>query len=285
MALTLSVQETWWAFNEAAAPCTCCSFESMEDGYWNCRNGRRWMLVDEPIKPNKPHDYRICPGNCKFHPLVQEHIMTLLRSEFLGQMWGDIIYDEEAAAAAALSEEERQARALREANARAAEAALAALEEEARRMAAYAHDKGIQSRCKNAVTKIQAPCIWLYCDEKAPKIKNAKGESCAPKRNFLTGSQCWAWEYLDPKTKQYKKPHACDRLHPGEVGWLNEWNTNRDFRPNASRWDGLVRPGYHRAHTASTYVRPPVAAPAAYVPARPPPTSNGFSSLSGWDSD
>lgn len=74
--------------------------------------------------------------------------------------------------------------------------------------------------------KVGGPCKWLYCDEAAKK------GGVAPLRNKLTGSQCWAWEYLDPKTKQWRRPHTCAHLHPGEEGWLPQWNTDRTFRPD-----------------------------------------------------
>lgn len=74
--------------------------------------------------------------------------------------------------------------------------------------------------------KVGGPCKWLYCDEAAKK------GGVAPLRNKLTGAQCWAWEYLDPKTRTWKRPHTCAHLHPGEEGWLPQWNTDRTFRPD-----------------------------------------------------
>jgi hypothetical protein len=50
-------------------------------------------------------------------------------------------------------------------------------------------------------------------------------------RMSLTGSECWAHEYHDPRTKALKTPHTCKRLHPNEDGWRDEWDTNRTFRP------------------------------------------------------
>jgi hypothetical protein len=47
-------------------------------------------------------------------------------------------------------------------------------------------------------------------------------------------SECWAYEYLDPKTKTKKKPHTCPYLHPNEEGWCNEWLKNKLFDPSAT---------------------------------------------------
>lgn len=105
---------------------------------------------------------------------------------------------------------------------------------EAYKMAIYAEIQGVKNLRGHGrdrqIGKIDSPCRWLYCDEKAPKStwrKNAKGELCAPVLKALTGSQCWAHEYLDPKTKVMKKPHTCKHLHPGEDGWRHEWETDR----------------------------------------------------------
>jgi len=114
------------------------------------------------------------------------------------------------------------------------------LNHEANRRFRYAEDsKQLNSRGKGKerhIDKLDEPCRWLYCDESVPKSQwkmNAKGERCAPVVKHLTGAQCWAHEYQDPKTKVWNKPHACKRLHPNEDGWRDEWDTDRSFRPQA----------------------------------------------------
>lgn len=244
---------------------------------WTCSGGRKWLVVDHEPSREEPHGLDLCPGDCPQHPLLTGYILAFAKAVAQGASWGDIIFNEEKTALDALSAEERKAKEDREANARAAEELLRSLAAEANRMAAYADQKGIASRCKHAKKKVLEPCLWLYCDEKAPKsqwYRNKKGELCAPKRNHLTGSQCWAWEYVDPKSKERKTPHTCDHLHPGEPGWRKEWDKDRNFRPDAAaapaaggRWAGLGAGGDSPA------------------PPKPKAASGGFAALSGWDSD
>lgn len=271
-------ERTWWAFNDSKGPCGCCSHTegfSGEDGLWTCQKGFRWYVMETEPDFSKPHSSEICPGNCREHPLLTAAILQLMRAGLNGIGWGDLIVEEEAAAEAALSESARRSKRLEEANRRAAEDALAQLAEEAAKMAAYADQKGIAGRCKNAKGKVMEPCIWLYCDESAPKnqwCRSKEGKLCAPKRMALTGSQCWAWEYMDPKTKQLKKPHTCDHIHPGEPGWLKEWNKDRTFSPAAApagRWTGLAN----------------VPIPVKTQPQKPAAKTSGFAALSAWDSD
>ena len=87
-----------------------------------------------------------------------------------------------------------------------------------------------------ASRKIERPCKWLYCNESAPKHqwrKNSDGKLCAPMTDTIK-SACWAYEYVDPKTKVLKKPHTCPFLHPGEAGWCAQWATNKHFDAQAS---------------------------------------------------
>jgi hypothetical protein len=116
-----------------------------------------------------------------------------------------------------------------------------ALALEANRMFKYAEEqKHLNSKGKGRerhIDKVDAPCKWLYCNEAAPKslwTTNSKGERCAPLLKGLSGSQCWAHEYQDPKSKAWIKPHTCKRLHPNEDGWRDEWNTDRCFSPSAA---------------------------------------------------
>jgi hypothetical protein len=59
--------------------------------------------------------------------------------------------------------------------------------------------------------------------------------------NPLTGgksrhvyTECWFWEYVDPKTRVKKCPHDCNCIHPGQSGWEDEWLWNREC---AGMWD------------------------------------------------
>lgn len=63
-----------------------------------------------------------------------------------------------------------------------------------------------------APSKIMEPCRFLY----------------TPSDNVFVNtvcSECWAYEYTHPVTKQFTIVHQCLRLHPGEEGWKDEWNT------------------------------------------------------------
>lgn len=176
-----------------------------------------------------------CPGNCSLHPLVTGVMIEVFAIMATGSKtaWACINEMEFERQAAAETEGQRQAR----------EAAAAALEREraaaaeGAKMFAYAeaqkHRNTVGKGKEKHVHKTTGPCKWLYCDEKAPKSqwrKNEKGEWCAPVVKQLTGSACWAWEYTHPKTKQFMAPHSCKHLHPGEPGWLKEWNTDRTYK-------------------------------------------------------
>jgi hypothetical protein len=177
----------------------------MGDEWYCAKADRSWIIINEPV-----------------------------------ETWGDQVERDFAEAEKRLTEAQKVARAAAEALAEA-ERAMAV---EASRMFNYAESpKLLNSRGKGRerhISKVDEPCKFLYCDEKAPKSQwttNAKGERCAPIRKSLTGSECWAHEYHHPKTKAHIKPHTCKRLHPNEDGWRDEWNLNRTFRvaaPNAT---------------------------------------------------
>lgn len=195
----------FWPYSEnrADAPCRCCNpTETIENGWWKCQQTRQeWYIVE-------PSTQQTC--------------------------WADIA-DEEFAAIESTITPQQRAKREQEAAELAAARALAA---QANRMFCYAEDqKHLNSRGKGRdrhIDKVDSPCKFLYCDEKAPKSQwttNAKGERCAPMRQGLTGSECWAHEYHDPRSKALLKPHSCKHLHPNEDGWRDEWDSNRSFRP------------------------------------------------------
>lgn len=194
-----------------------------------------------PLYPMESHDFMTCPGNCRQHPAVLGSVAQTLVWMNCGASWGDIVYYELLDAEAAMSPAEKAARAAQD----AAATRERELEAEAAAMFQYAEFQKIRNtktvgngKAKQRVAvKHQAPCKWLYCDEKAPK-KDGK----APIRNFLTGAQCWAYEYTDPRSNEKKKPHTCGHLHPDEPGWLEQWNKDRHYKPGAEgggRWSTL----------------------------------------------
>lgn len=193
--------ELLWPYQEKLFPCNCCAATlAMDEGIWTCQTTRReWVIISH----EDPH-------------------------------WGNLNEADFAAMRAAETPEQRAAREAAEAKAYKDRE----LESEASKMHHYAQDVGIRSTRKVqgqfVQRKVQKACKWLYLNEKAPRDqwrKNEKGEWCAPMVRKLTGSQCWAWEYVHPKTKQRMTPHKCDHLHPGEDGWRVEWNTDRTFNP------------------------------------------------------
>jgi hypothetical protein len=72
--------------------------------------------------------------------------------------------------------------------------------------------------------KRPCPCKNLFYDE-----KQVRPGQRAPFVKYVA-SECWAHAYTDPKTGEKKAPHKCPYLHPGEVGWLPQWNRDRDFK-------------------------------------------------------
>lgn len=190
-----------WAFQELQFPCNCCSATlATEEGVWTCQTTHReWAILgaDE-------------------------------------QNWGAVNEAEFAAMRAAETSLQRIVREAAEAKAEHDRE----LDGEASKMSSYAQHVGVLSTRKVQgqfiQRKVQKACKWLYLNEAAPRSqwrKNEKGEWCAPMVRKLTGSQCWAWEYVHPKTKQKMAPHKCDHLHPGEAGWRVEWNTDRAYNP------------------------------------------------------
>ena len=192
----------FWVFSDDAndMPCQCCNpLSAIEADFWVCSaQGLQWTIVDTPK-----------------------------------ETWGDLNEQAFAEDMARMTAPEKAMR-LREEMALAAERGLTL---EASRMFSYAESqKLLNMRGKGKerhIDKVDEPCKFLYCDEKAPKsmwTTNAKGERCAPLRKELTGSECWAHMYHHPKTKALMTPRTCKRLHPGEAGWREEWNLNRTFR-------------------------------------------------------
>lgn len=236
-----------WVFSEQSEdwPCQCCDAPRAmdhEDGYWICDNQHKtWRVLEGPFQPIMPHSPEQCCGGCDFHPLINEDIIQMIHSEITGLLWGDLLMQYELQILASETDEERE---MKEAIEKAAKAAKL-LSMRAAEMERYARlkaqtnlvlektDRGKVSR----IRKIAEPCKWLYLDEKAPKHewrRNRTGKDEPPYRPYLTGAQCWAWEYTDPRTNKKVIKHTCDHLHPGEDDWLDEWSKDRHYRPTDS---------------------------------------------------
>ena len=160
------------------------------------------------------HDAWNCRGNCSKHPLMTGEYLAWCSEIRLGAKWGDLVLEAETADRAAETERDRIERLQREA---AAEDARR-IAEEVNRREVYARDVAIKVRMglkrTEQVAKRMQPCKWVV------------GE--------FAGDECWAHEYTDPKTGKRVVKHTCDRLHPGEAGWHNEWVANPRWKPAAA---------------------------------------------------
>ena len=239
--------DLFWGFSETDLPCRCCAAtEAMEYGRWNCHDGQSWIVADWRSGCAASGDL--------WHPCMEEPNGPLPPLH-MPLSWADLVDAYEAA-------ETPEARAARLAAEEAASEDRR-LTGEAAAMEAYAQLKKLTATVgkgkERHIKKVPFPCKWLYCDDSAPRSqwrKTEQGQWCAPRRNHLTGSECWAWEYTDPKRFKAEKArlmakgakeaeaekaakvfahvikHTCDHLHPGEPGWLPQWDTNQRYRPD-----------------------------------------------------
>ena len=220
---------TFDAVESGAPPCTCCHHMSAwdDEGYWQCeKTGRRWLIVDAEPDLSQPHVAGFCDGNrCPYHPLITPELSQFYRASEGGISWGDIVQDEEDEARA---RETPAQKAAREAKA-AREMRDIQLGAEAHRMQKEA--EMVEFRSKMGLKrgekprKAAIPCKKLYscCGD-----KSTGGAKPTTKH---VSSECWAWEYTDPRDKKKKAPHTCPWIHPGEEGWHAEWMTDRNWKP------------------------------------------------------
>lgn len=273
MAPTVNLLSNWiFSVNPEDWPCTCCDAPRAmdhEDGYWICDiQNRTWLVIDTPF-------------NHLEHPLINDEIIQMIHSDATGLLWGDLLLADEYAVQARETsaqraerlQKEQEAEAERHLNNRAAE-----MERYARIKAQVNTIMLKDERGKKTITirKIMEPCKWLYLDETAPKHEwrtTRGGKLEPPYRPYLTGATCWAWEYIDPKTKKRIIKHTCDHLHPGEENWCNEWNLDKEWRNNvtASRDFSYHRDfsGLRKNNTTSMPSRTTLR-PAPSAPVRPP---------------
>lgn len=238
----------FWHYNETVFPCTCCSAtQAMEWGTWTCvTEQREWQILDAGTP-----------------------------------LWADLVEADIAAQRAAETPEQRAARLAADAK----QEREWELDAEVSQMAGYAQmcaaRNAVRVKGSREVTirKVDRPCKWLYCDEKVSKSqwrKDENGKLCAPLRNYVTGSQCWGHEYVNPKTGRLEKPHKCAHLHPGEPGWRAEWEKNRAFSPQALSAASTAADALARARFGGGAAPAPRGGGAAdgttvWMSARPPP--------------
>lgn len=207
--------------------CGCCAGYALDsDDVWRCHHGQ-WIVTDDPT-PELAAMRRAGEGPrvCLFHDDPQQ--VRLFNAEENGELWGDILYDpvEEAAASAALGARlesmkvDAQEQRMREYAQRKAKALADRAAAEASQQARQQGLRAVEARKVAAtaaasvqVQKLAEPCKWLYCPSGSNGVFGAK-----------VCSECWGHEYRNPKTGKFEMPHKCDRLHPGEAGWLAEWS-------------------------------------------------------------
>jgi hypothetical protein len=169
-------------------------------------------LYGWPALSRVSHSAAECHGNCTQHPLMRPEYRLSLADQ-------DELYEAERNAYETDADRAARAKAL------AAERAARALDDEAIRRECYARDVKERStmglRRGEAPKKLGQPCKWVIGEFK--------------------GQECWAHEYMDPKTKKRCSPHTCQRLHPGQEGWHNEWFANRNWKPEPVPTAGQVR--------------------------------------------
>jgi hypothetical protein len=215
-------------------PCSCCTEDQalFSDNklcilYWHCLSSGLAVMIAE--NPNKERSY--IPGVVEMRQSLLKHRVNDIHTS-----WALILDEEDYQRELMMTDEER-AEIARKLEQKLKEEKLAL---KASIMFNYAESqKHLNTRGKGAnrhIDKIDEPCKFLYCDEHSDKRtwkKDDRGKLCAPIRKALTGSECWAHEYHDPRSNNLLTPHTCKRLHPNEPGWRNEWNTDRTFRPSA----------------------------------------------------
>jgi hypothetical protein len=76
--------------------------------------------------------------------------------------------------------------------------------------------------------KKACPCARLY------SCVGDKSTGGAKPSTRHVSSECWSHERKCPETGALLAPHKCPWLHPGEPGWLPQWNTDRLFKPAAA---------------------------------------------------
>lgn len=158
------------------------------------------------------HSSTECRGNCSTHPLLIGDALEFHLYVQDGGLWGNYVCFGEMLALESESSVQKERRLEK----MAAEEVLKMVAVASVDMKTYAEVMGLKKG-----KKVMRPCKNLFLDEKASKeawVKNKKGVLCPPISKTVK-SECWAYEYVDPKTKEKKKPHTCPYLHPGEMGW------------------------------------------------------------------
>jgi hypothetical protein len=216
-------------------PCPCCILMSALDDEvegelrWTCaRTGRSWLVLDHPYDPSEPHDSAHCfSPECPHHKLHRGEVGRWIRATSMGMTWANLL-DEEQDALDALKSASQLAAERAE---RAAEVAAAIHKTEVAAVASQIErvQEAVQNRYA-ARGKTWQPCKKLYKCEGG----GAAGGVARPTTLHVC-TECWGWEYTDPRTGQIVRKRTCPWMHPGEEGWQPEWDTDRTSRVAAER--------------------------------------------------
>jgi len=218
-------------------PCDCCTendalhyLRKYDVSIWYCSSEEVMFRMED--NPNR--DRVLYPGYSGLIHYRQQRL-EYCRENNISPTWSMVMDEEDYQEELTMTDEKRAAKAAAKA---LADAEQDLIEESSRRFRHAEFQMHLNSRGKGKdrhIDKLDQPCKYLYCDESAPKHlwkkKDTSGKPCAPVRMELTGSECWAHEYHDPRTNALMIHHACKYLHPNEDGWRDEWDTNRTFRP------------------------------------------------------
>ena len=215
-----TILKPFWVWKQCDSPCDYIWSKAAikeNDGYLTCHDtGKKWFVVDQEPDLTRPHALEVCMGDCRFHPLLTKEMHILSNTYLYETTWGDYLADLEEVMLATETEEQKAMRiqkVLQSAQAVKARQEAVLREVYTRRMADNSM-RGVNAEKGEAPKKLERPCKWM-CGAEAEASARARETPC-----------CWAWEYTDPKTKKFMKPHTCMYQHPGEPGWHDEWLTD-----------------------------------------------------------
>jgi hypothetical protein len=219
--------------------------------------------------PSSPHLPQNCPGaenGCTQHPWMTAETSNLLYLDAVwGVSWGSLFE----ADIAELEARTQTPEALAAAAAKAAREEAERLAYDQKMVAERNAIRAGATRTKHGpvqIQKIAQPCKKLYSCEGG----GSKGGVAKP-TTLHVSSECWAHEYTDASGKRVVK-HVCQWLHPGESGWLPQWQADRNYRPDAvaaglGALRGVVAPVARPSRFA------PAPAAAQQAPAKPKSTN------------
>jgi hypothetical protein len=292
----------------------------MEQGMWICSANHKLWYVDEKPDLTKPHSLEACDGSCT-NPLHKGGALVVARCLLVGMELADALEFSEAVDRAHMSpkalkelEEKEKARQIAQALAEAEEARIAPMLQLHNAQMDVMHRHAMSSRYKSNVGRKEcAPCRSLYSWQRDRKC-------CAT--NHIS-SECWSHEFTDGMTAEFVHettgallplaskygiqkainnkeasvvrkggkfvllwmPRNCWMLHPGEQGWLKEWEQNRKFTPRPAQTSNrfaALGGGFNKAPTQHYNNRPqqkPAPQPAPKPTPKPNTQTNKFALL------